>query len=291
MPLALLAATFYDAPAENEDCGDVVAEISIDLTFDEVELCCSVLGIELPVGIVPDGIEYPEAIGERLRASARASLVARRILATDADGPTVNDAVGALLELSSSPALIASVEVELASETEQHFLLCDPDLGVDVVSITPAAFRFTPFVTRDLVPRVIRISDLRPAETVPVPPVTLTPDELEIAARAAELRSDEASAYLIGLGVDEKSGLALSRALAERRASISVTVLHQPEEDLIEGGTLSWIDAGLCGNWLYEPAAEGAPDDIEKVTLRSLDAKELAAQLVEFLPAAFGDEG
>lgn len=266
-------------------------DVSIDLTYDEIVVLTRVMSVDMPVGVAIDDIEYPEAIRSRLDGNATLSLEARRILTPSASGPEVNPAVAELLDLASAPGLIISIEVEEPSGTDFRVLVCDEDLGVEVAPITPSAYRLTPFVTRDLVRRVVRFTDLRPANVPVVRDVTIKSSELTRAASIADVDQDGAADYLKTLGVDDAD--ALASALGERRRVVSVTALHQPTGAMIEGGSISWIDAGLRGNWLSEPADGSTHLDTDDedglVLVRPVTAETIMTELVSYLPAAFSE--
>lgn len=260
-----------------------MSEAFVDLTYDEIQVLCEILGLPAPLGVLEDEIEYPEQIVNRLRATARASLEARRIVTPRADGADVNDAVATILDLAATPSIITSIELQRSVEVELRFLLCDEQLGVEVAAIAPSAYRFTPFVTRDLTARVTRITDLRPADVADIAPVTLSPSDLERAVEVADVDLVGACDLLQTLGVPEASAQVLAEALAERKASITVTTLHKPSDELLEGGTVSWIDTGLRGNWLSE-TPDDAIDD-ESLQLRPVAAKAIIDELISYLPA------
>lgn len=265
-----------------------MADVGLTLTFDELTVLCGTLDLQLPVGVIEDEYEYPPEVVARLRAAATAALHTRGI--TDGvEATAVNSAVRTLLEIASEPALIASVERDTGDDVRVAFLLCDADLGVQVEALVPAAYQLTPFVTRDLMSRIVRISDLRPADVPDVPPLSIARDDLELCGEAASSSPGRAGDGLRSVGVPEPAASAFGAALAERRASIGVTILHRPTDELIEGGTLSWIDAGLLGNWLSD-ATEATSDD-DQLVIRAVNAPEIVEQLLSFLPGAFSDDG
>lgn len=261
-----------------------MAEISIDLTYDEVRVLTSALGLPLPVGVTEDDIEFPEAIAVRLAERARASLIARKILSV---GGEVNHAVKAILDLIATPGLMLAVEVDTIDVIQTDYLLCDPDLGVHVDAIAPSVFRFTPFVTRDVIRRVIELTDLRPAEVPVMDPVRLSVEQVTRAADLADTDLAAATSYLAEQGVVNGAST-LAAALGSRRRSVNITSLHRPGASVIEGGVVSWIDCGLNGNWLTngapEDAAESAGDDM---VLQPVAAPAIVDELISYLPEAF----
>lgn len=170
-------------------------DVSVDLTLDEVSVLCATLGLELPVGVAADEFEMPEEITARLEAAARSSLAARGILDAT-QGAAVNEAVATLLDLAAKPGLIVAVEAQRDGVIDLRFLLCDVDLGVEVSAFAPSAYRLTPFVTRDVMHRVIRATDLRPADVPRVVPVAVTRVGLERTIEAAQGGLDGAIAVL-----------------------------------------------------------------------------------------------
>jgi EspG family len=261
----------------------LMAETSIEFTYDELAIVTRQLGCDMPVGVAADDIELPPSVVERLEASARAALGARRIL-TGTDADSVNSAVKSLLDLAASPKLVVSIEIDESDVVETTFLLCDEDLGVEVAPVAGSVYRFTPYITRDLVRRVLKVSDLRPATPVLTECLRLTVEQIEHAALIADNDVFAGSDYLSSVGVPKASAGLFADALAQRRRSVSVTALHRPEDSRVEGGTMSWIDCGIAGNWLSE-AVEGDPDQLD---VRSVSIDELVAMLVSYLPDAFG---
>jgi hypothetical protein len=250
------------------------------------------LGLELPVGIDDEEFPLPAELIDRLHASARRALEARRIVV---DG-TVNEAVASVLELAASPLLVMSVQVEEGVEVDATFLLCDTDLGVEVAEFAQKCYRLTPFVTRDLVTRVIRLTDLRPSTPAGVEGFSLSSADLATAAQLAGQDPLATADLLVSAGVDAPRAAVFAEALATLKRTVAVTAMHRPDEERIEGGALSWLDCGLRGTWWSEPSEDGGDaiesDDEGDVTMRiaPITAEAILRELVSYLPLAFSDE-
>lgn len=262
-------------------------EVSVEFTRDELEVLTGLLGLELPVGVGEEDFKLPTELIERLHASARRALEARRVVI---DG-TVNDAVASVLELAASPLLVMSVEIEAGPEVDATFLLCDTDLGVEVAEFAQKCYRLTPFVTRDLVTRVVRLTDLRPAAIADVGGFAILTADLEAAALLAGQDPYAARDLLVSAGVGAERAGVFAEAIGALRRTVAVTAMHRPDEDRIEGGALSWLDCGLRGNWWSEPSDDGAQADDLALQIAPISAEAILAELTSYLPLAFSDEG
>ena len=267
-------------------------EVCIEFTFDELGVLCAALKCPLPVGVAGDDFELPDSLAARFRDRAASTLHSRRVI----EGGEVNDAVASVLRLGAEPMLIVTVELEEGPVLDTIFLACDSDLAVEIREFAPQVFRLTPFVTRDVVGRIGRLSDLRPASVANVGSISIDAAALARAAEAAVSNPFAAQDVLTAEGVESIASEILAAALAERRRTVAVTAIHRPDDDLVEGGTLSWIDCGLLGNWIAEGDEDitemesGGPTGL--LTLRSVEASEIQETLLSYLPLAFtSDEG
>jgi hypothetical protein len=264
-----------------------MAEVSVELTYAEIHVLTRELGLGMPVGIAADDLELPEPVAARLAERARAALIVRRVVSVAGE---VNHAVQALLDLAASPSLAFAVEINSDGIVESHLLLNDPDLGVQISPIAPSVFRLTPYVTRDAIRRIIQLTNLQAVEAPAVSPIQLTVAQISQATTLAQTDMATAISYIGSIGVIADARV-LAAALAHRRRTVSVTALHRPDDQMVEGGVLSWIDCGAKGNWHAEtPIAIGSPvndDHHDMVMLTPRTAKDLVAEMIGYLPAAF----
>jgi hypothetical protein len=83
------------------------------------------------------------------------------------------------------------------------------------------------------------------------------------------------------------------RALAERLATASVTVVHRPGASTIQGGEIAWVDAGPAGGlWVMPTASQLAGDEDSPLTLSvyPTTAVAIGAAVHAFLPGGKGQE-
>jgi hypothetical protein len=262
-------------------------ELSVDFTTEELVVLAGAAGTGLPVGLGDPTDDLPKDVLDLLQERARAALIARRVLVAEEEDsePEPVEAVSTLLRATASPGLLvtASLEQEGVVETRSYCAL--PDLSVEHQSLASSVFRFTPFATRDLLARVFRFVDLRPAAVVDVPPFTVAAATLAGAAEQVVGHDhQQAVLALTGAGVPVASAEAFVEAIKAKRASASITVLFKPEESKVAGGQLTWIDAGLQGLWLTE---QGSDDS--SLSVRSVAAEELSKELLSYLPDPFSE--
>lgn len=284
-------------------------EIHVDLTVDELVVLCAMVQCELPIGVVEADIhldaDLPQTVRDRLARAAHSTLVARRILISGPSRTEVVDAVTGLIELAAAPALIVSIEIDRDGFQETLFLLAEPDLAVEVSLIGLSTYRFTPFLPRELMRRIARLSGLRPAEIAAPAPALVSRADLNDAQSLALQDAARAAEHLAALGVPPDTAGALAVALADQEALVTVTILHRPNEHQAQGGTLCWIQSGLSGNWLNEEivgqlppgptncSPEGDQHALQQhalqqqISLRSVATSTILAELSSFLPEVF----
>jgi hypothetical protein len=276
------------------------AEVFIELTTEETVVLCDAAQCGLPVAFADDPLgNVPESRHALAKANATRALVARRALQSDETGALKPiDALATILEVSATPGIIGLVTLERVDEddVDVRTLAVLPELGVEMRKVGANLYRFTPFAPEDLVARIMRLLDLRPAQV---------PASLAFRASFAALEAcgdiveqgeeslDLAVAALTDDGVASPLAHAFVDALSVRRGSTQIALFHKPADDVMEGGTVTFIDAGLAGYWQTE-AADGAgasrPGDIPlAATVRTVDAASLASQVLGFLPEAFGE--
>jgi hypothetical protein len=109
----------------------------------------------------------------------------------------------------------------------------------------------------------------------------------EIVEEAGNDSLDAAVAVLVADGISADAAEVFVEALSVRRGSTQIALFHKPNDTVMEGGSLSFIDAGLAGYWQTDALETSDPTKTAKIT--SVDAQSLAKQVIDFLPEAFGD--
>jgi hypothetical protein len=266
----------------------MVGETSIEFTEDELVAITELAGIGLPAGL-GDMEDMPDEVRQFLNNRGRTSLEERGIII---DG-TVNESVVDLLTVAAEPGIICSCAVEHDQIVDTTFLLAVPDLAVEHSAPAATVHRFTPFLPRDLMARLLRLVDLRPAQPAPVKGFSAPVLAVETAsALALDSSLDDARAILIDAGVAEDSAAGFVESMRSRHSTALVTILHKPEAELVAGGQLTWIDCGLAGLWKIE-SPESDPTDFDDqdgttmIDVEPVHAETLAAELLSYLPEAF----
>lgn len=271
------------------------SDIFIELTTEEIVVLCEAGGLGLPISLADEPLGHlTESRAALAKSNAQRSLVARRAMQTEEDGVTRPiEAIRTILEVASAPGIIGLVTVELIDEEDidVRTLAVLPELGVEARKVGTNLHRFTPFAPEDLVARIIRLLDLRPSGI----PTNVTFEATfgalercgEIVEEAGNDSLDAAVAVLVADGIAADSAEIFVEALSVRRGSTQIALFHKPSDTLMEGGSLSFIDAGLAGYWQTDALEPGDANKTAKIT--SVDAQSLAKQVIDFLPEAFGD--
>jgi hypothetical protein len=264
-------------------------EVFVDLTSEEVLVVTELLDVEPPPGVGAESLAELAIGGEpsRLRDAALRSLRTRGIV-TGGDRPEVAPPVQAVIGPFASPGVMVAAAFEQRGLLETRFYAAQPEIAIEHRGLSVSLHRFTPFATRDLLSRVMRYVDLRPS--IGDDPVVFTVQEDRLDTVAERLDGQDtlgAVEELMKDGVAQTVAERFVDGLRAKRTSSSITILHRPTEDSVEGGSLSWIDAGLAGLWVTDVDAQS--DD--RVEIRLADARSVAAELLSYLPEAFGDHG
>jgi hypothetical protein len=271
------------------------SDIFIELTTEEIVVLCEAGGLGLPISLADEPLgNLTESRAALAKANAHRSLVARRAMAAEEDGVIRPiEAIRTILEVASSPGIIGLVTVELIDEEDidVRTLAVLPELGVEARKVGTNLHRFTPFAPEDLVARIIRLLDLRPSGIPANVTFNATFGALEQCGEIVEAAGndslDAAVAALVGDGVATDAAEIFVEALSVRRGSTQIALFHKPNDTVMEGGSLSFIDAGLAGYWQTDALEPGDANKTAKIT--SVDAQSLAKQVIDFLPEAFGD--
>lgn len=282
---------------------------TIDFTTEELLVIAEITGGPLPAGLEIESLdELPAAYRDYARQTAERTLRARRVVQDGIDGrPVVVDAVRAMLEVVGSPGLLGVCALEEDGVVETRFFCASPELGVEHAAIATSVHRFTPFLTRDFLARLLRFADLRPARVPDVDPFEVPLSVLErVGESVSRGEVDAGRVLLMDAGVPEAAAAVFAAAFANKKSTVTVTVLTRPDPEKVVGGMLVWLDAGLDGNWVTEGVDDagtvvgagagagggqsdiGSPDPV--VLLRPESAEQMAAELLSFLPDAFGDD-
>lgn len=247
--------------------------VTIDFTVEALVVLCEVADVPGLPGLDPDplgglGAETREAVLD----SARRSLVARRMIRADGDTFTLDPAVHAFLKVVSTPGIVVRAVHERDERIETRFVSAVPDVAVEHSVVLGSIQRFTPFPTDALLARVLRFLQLAERAAVEADPFDVkAPDLTRVAEHLAADDRDAAREVLVGGGAPVSSAERFLDALEARRSSSSITILHRPDEDHLEGGELTWIDAGDAGLWLTPLPV---PSDLGEA--RGVDAGEAA---------------
>jgi EspG family len=267
-------------------------DVFIEMTTEEIVVLCEAGGLGLPISLGDEPLGHlPESRVFLAKANATRSLVARRALEVDEAGENRPiEAIRTILEVSSTPGIVGLVTLETVEDEDLDVrtLAVMPELGVELRKVGTNLHRLTPFAPEDLVARIIRLLDLRPAG--PVTPLSFTAsfDALETCGEAVEEGGAEGIAAgiaaLTANGVPAETAQVFVDALTIRRGSAQIAVFHKPTDTTMEGGTLSFIDGGMAGYWQTDAGEEGSG---RIATVSTVDASSLARQMLEFLPDAF----
>lgn len=282
------------APHVLGDDGVTRSEPSIDLTTEELVQLAAISGLPLPTGIDDEAFdEEPDAYRDRALELADRTLRVRGIVSDGDDGDVVvAPAVTTILETAGQPGLLGVVSVEGDGVVETRFFSARPELGVEHEAIAPSVHRLTPFMTRDFLVRLLRFTDLRPADVPAVEPFELPITTLEQATGFAEEGDRLAAVEVIeGAGVGELTARAFASALVQKKGTVTATLLSRPDPDQVVGGMVIWLDGGLKGNWIIERVGDGIDEDAEPVAveIRPASAKDITTELVSFLPDALAE--
>jgi hypothetical protein len=270
-------------------------DVFIELTTEELVVLCEAGGIGLPVSLGDEPLGHlTESRTSMAKVNAQRSLIARRALHED-ENATLKpiEAIATILEVSATPGIVGLVtreEVD-AEDLDVRTYAVMPELGVELRKVGTNLHRLTPFAPEDLVARIVRLLDLRPSGSALPHTFTATFGALETCGELVENEGAEGALAgvqtLVTDGVPTETAQAFVDALTVRRGSAQIAVFHKPTDTTMEGGTLSFIDAGMAGYWQTESVEASLAPKSARVT--SVDAQSLAKQVIDFLPDAFGE--
>ena len=266
-------------------------EISIDFTPEE--LCC--LAEKIGASLLEVLGVSPVFDAELLR-TVHLSLIARRVVTSNGE---VAEPIESLFALVGAPGLVVRGRVvDPDGVTRMFQILATPEVAVQLDTQENGIHRFTPFSTTDLLFRLFDLIGLPEIPEIPgAPEVSETEFEVPhdafehfVAAHASN-DIDDAVRLLRREGVATDTAEVFTAAYLGRRSHVAVAVVHAPDEGLIAGGSLDWIDSGTLGLWLAPlvdsaPEADGPLDsDSDTVTIGTTTAERIAATILSFLPS------
>lgn len=278
--------------------------VTIDFTVEGLVVLCELADLPGLPGLGSDPLGGLSAeTRDLVLDSARRSLVARRMIRAEGETFVLDAAVHAFLEVVSTPGIVVRAVHEAGDRIETRFISAVPDIAVEHSVVLGSIQRFTPFPTDALLARALQFLQL-----VERPEIQAEPFDISIAdlTRVAEHLNagDRVSAkeMLVGGGALDSAAGKFLDALQARRSSSSVTILHRPDENHLEGGELTWIDAGNDGLWLTplpgvsdsseveeREGTRSAPlpgGDGDSIRVEPTSAASIASELLSYLPGA-----
>jgi hypothetical protein len=270
-------------------------DVFIELTTEELVVLCEAGGIGLPVSFGDEPLGHlTESRTSMAKVNAQRSLIARRAMEADENGTLKPiEAIATILEVSATPGIVGLVTREEVDgeDLDVRTYAVMPELGVELRKVGTNLHRLTPFAPEDFVARIVRLLDLRPSGNALPHSFTASFGALEACGELVENEGTEGVLAgvqtLVTDGVPSETAQAFVDALTVRRGSAQIAVFHKPTDTTMEGGTLSFIDAGMAGYWQTESVEASLAPKTARVV--SVDAQSLAKQVVDFLPDAFGE--
>jgi hypothetical protein len=262
-------------------------EVAVDLTLHELGVLRQLLELPNAAGIEEDPIaDVPEQARSYVVDSVLSALRSRSIVTGEGDDLEVAEPIRLLMSVASQPGVLSLISRQVENIVDTVALAVWPDIAVETRAVGHSLYRLTPFESRDLLARILRLSDLHP--TGPVDRgIVLTVASEALDAAAGHLLAGDDIAAAVALGGDPAADTFVE-ALKTKRAAAQVTILHRPESGRVEGGAVAWIDTGFNGVWTTE-AVEADGEPTGDVTIRRVDAMDLVRELFSFLPAAFSE--
>jgi hypothetical protein len=267
--------------------GWAAPEISIDFTTEELLVLVGLLGLDL---FSLDTVTLSGVDQAGVLTHARHALVARRVV-SGGDEPDVSPAVARMLGIMAAPLVVVEVARRTRDRTTHSFFAAIPEATISQRFVSDGIHRFTPFPTNDLLARALEDAELQER---PAPPGSAFKVE-GLALRQALTLTESGeragnSQALEGAGVPAADASAFTAALAERTASVSVSVVHRPGATTLQGGEIAWIDCGDYGLWgvpsAGELAAAGDEDGSYELSVYPTSAVAIGAAVHSFLPPA-----
>ncbi len=258
--------------------------VFIELSQEELVVLARLLG----------RAEHLDDLSGEVSSATRRSLLARRVLTTDAGDDEIAAPIDRLLETMWAPALIGRAWRHAAGVLERRSFGARPDLGVEQRTNEDGVVRIEPFAVEELLVRMLAHAQLedRPLAAASgfAAGLGVLVEAIECAQRRDIARSE---ALLTAEGVTEDSAAGFCAAAANLIA-IAGAGLGSADNDASPGGEVSWLDGGDQGLWrmpivLARQLCFGAEDPFvdaaEVCEVSAVDARTVAAELAAYLPS------
>jgi hypothetical protein len=269
-------------------------DVSIDFSTEELLALVQISGSgPLPGLDLPTLQDDSRLANDALDAATR-SLIARHAVRVVGPDLEVVNAVSELIAAVTAPGILGKAEREADENRETRYFSATAEVTVERRMLTEGVHRLTVFSSSELLVRMLEFCRLSERTLPEAKPFDLSAGDLErcqVHARAGA--SEDALGVLRAAAVNDSSAQAFVRALAGCLASSRVAIVHRPSKTVVEGGELSWIDAGDQGLWLMptiDARLEAATPDTDAltqhVTIEPTTAPALAAECYSYLPAS-----
>ncbi|MHB8287630.1 MAG: hypothetical protein ACYDEY_00020 [Acidimicrobiales bacterium] len=272
-----------------------MVEPSIDFSSEELVVLARHLAIAPPRTAGDLSLVSDDAT-----AVARRSLVARRIVssAPAGDGEPIvaaaqtpesraREAVRDLVYLICVPSLSVEISCRTEEADDTWFILAQPEAAVEQAVVCDGVFRFTPFRAEEIPGRLQLRTQLSDRPTIGDGILSL-PRSLLMRIRDLADSGARDEALQLCRGRDDESLMSqLVEALAACKAFLAVTVMNFGAGSTVEGGVVSWADAGELGLWRLPDAGSlvGEVGD-ELVDVFPTSKAQLLADLASFFPSS-----
>jgi hypothetical protein len=229
------------------------AAVSIAFTREELVVLSELAKLRLPLlGDRPLG-GMDAGVRDVLTGSARRSLLARGVATRTEDSVLVARAAIGLLEIVAAGSLrVVCDELDGAGALlARRLWFAVPYAAVEVWVDEDENYRFLPFATVDLLPRILERTGVIDATDRAGAPIPLPYGAWVTARDAAHAgRLLEARQALADGGVEGAAGDALLATLERVQRVVGLQIVHHPSPTTTAGGEISWMDGGDAGLWL-----------------------------------------
>jgi hypothetical protein len=257
----------------------MVERDAVYMTGDEILYLCQAIGIAPPVGLAHAwSAASEEARSARRRAAERRLLARGAVTRVDESTCRVEPMVGIIISAFARPTALAVVHIECRGrvETTRSFSITKEGV-IEQCEVAPGLHRLTfapPEKVGDTIFGFLGITD---TDEIPVAPA------FALKSRDLAGGTGGAAGPVTTPAGEEAAGFLA--ALENSPRFFHLSVLHRPTRVKLEGGKLSFVDAGTRGRWLIEVADEGTDPDGPMLEIRRVSSEDLRAEITSYLPA------